>query len=213
MTSVRKPFVLGITGSSLATGYLSADWVPKLANELMGYPEATGPITVLNMGHGGWTSADILAAAPNLSARKPSHILFEGGGINSSVVVGGVPAVSRAQHILNVQAMVAEWQANIPGVDLTIQTMNPVSAEGAALRPNLADYYADEIATGTTLGIRTLDHYAAWPKPLDPALSHVDPTSGLGDGLHPIWPGAVDTYLYPSVLAWARARMAQYWAA
>lgn len=32
-----------------------------------------------------------------------------------------------------------------------------------------------------------------------------------GDGLHPLWSGAVDTYLFPNILAWARARMAELW--
>jgi hypothetical protein len=80
------------------------------------------------MGHGGWTSADILAGAPTLTSLKPTHILFEGGAINDCVDSGGGPAISRAQHILNIQAMVALWRANIPGVDLTIQTMSSVSA-------------------------------------------------------------------------------------
>jgi hypothetical protein len=52
-----------------------------------------------------------------------------------------------------------------------------------------------------------MDNYAGWPKPLDPALTDSN------DGLHPIWTGAVDTYLYPYVLAWARARMAEHWPA
>lgn len=173
MSGVRKPFVLAITGTSLGTGYLAADWVPKLACELRGYPEAIGPVRILNMGHGGWTSADILNNAPNLSALQPTHILFEGGGINSSAVSGGVPAVTRSQHILNIQAMVAQWRAAIPGVDLTLQTMSPVSAVGTALRPNLSDYYADELATATTLGLRTINNFAGWPNPIARNLTHL----------------------------------------
>jgi hypothetical protein len=172
MPLVRKPFVLALTGSSLTTGRLNAGWAEKLARDLELYPEAQGPIVVYNWGHGGWSSADILANAPNISKLKPKHILCEPGGINSSAVSGGVPAVSRAQHVTNLQAMVAEWQANIPGVDITIQTMSPVSAAGAALRPDLADYYADEIVQAISLGLGYLDNYAAWPKPLDPTLTN-----------------------------------------
>jgi hypothetical protein len=220
MTAVLAPFVLAITGTSLTTGYLAADWVPKLQNELRGCPEAKGPVHIYNLGHGGWTSVDILANAPLLAALNPSHILFESGSINSSVDTGSGPAVTRAANITNIQAMVALWKAANPAVDLTIQSMSSISAVDT-IRPNLADYYADDIATGTTLGIRTLDHYngvpggvaGGWPKPLAQNLTHVDPTTGLGDGLHPIWTGAVDTYLYPNVLAWARARMAELWPA
>lgn len=215
MTSVNHniilpAFVLGLTGTSLTTGSLSADWVPKLQNELRMAPEAKGPVRVINAGHGSWTSADILANAPFLAGLNPTHILFEGGAINDCVDSGGGPAISRAQHILNIQAVVALWRAKNAAVDLTIQTMSSVSA-AMTIRPALADFYADEIATGTTLGIRTLDNYAGWPKPLNQALTHIDPTTGLGDMLHPIWAGADDTYLYPNVLAWARARMAAYW--
>lgn len=207
MAVVRKPFVLALTGTSLTTGRLSADWRATLNRELPLQPEAKGPVRVYDLGRGSWTSQDILDAAPRVSALRPTHILFEGGGINDCPDFGSGPVISRAQHILNIQAMYAEWTGAVPGVDLTIHTMNPVSTAGAAIRPALADYYGDEIAVGATLGIRTMDHYAAWPKPLPPELTYD------GDGLHPIWTGAVDTYLYPAVLAWARARMAEHWPA
>jgi len=202
--TVRTPFVLAVTGTSLTTGRLSADWRAQLARDLICQPEAKGPIRVYDLGHGGWTSADILANAPVLSALKPTHILFEGGAINDCVDSGSGPAISRAQHILNIQAMIAEWQTNIPGVDLTIQSMSSVSSS-MTIRPNLVDFYSDEIATGALAGIRTMDNYAGWPKPLNVALTNAS------DGLHPIWTGAVDTYLYPNVLAYARARMAALW--
>jgi hypothetical protein len=170
--AVRPAFTLGLIGSSLTTGRLSADWVATLQRELPLQPEAKGPIRIFNEGHGGWTSADILAAAPVFSRLRPNHILWEPGAINSCVDSGGGPAISRAQHLINCQGALAQWLANIPGVDVTVQTMSPVAASGAALRPTLADYYADEIASlAIANGLGYLDNYAAWPKPLDPTKS------------------------------------------
>ena len=174
---VPPPFVLALLGTSLTiTGRFSADWATKLARELQTYPEAVGPVRVLNLAKGSQTSTSWgIVKAPEISGLKPTHILTEGFAINDCVDSGGGPAVSRAQHILNIQAMVAEWQANIPGVDITLMTMNPVSTLVATLRPALADFYADEIATATTLGVRVLDNYGGvaggpaggWPKPMD----------------------------------------------
>jgi hypothetical protein len=164
--SVRPTFSLACTGDSTITGRLSSDIVPRLAHDLPLQPEAVGPILIHNMGMGSQTSVWGVTNAPLISARKPTHIISGGFELNGCVDFGGGPAVTRSNNILNIQAMVAEWQANIPGVDITLQTMNSVSAAVAAIRPNLTDYCADTIATGTTLGVRTLDHYAAWPKPL-----------------------------------------------
>lgn len=202
---IRKPFALALLGSSLTTGRLAADWVPTLQREIILQPEAKGPVRLYNRGHGSMDSAWGLTQAQAIADLGVSHVLFEGFAINDCVDFGAGPDQTRAQHIANIQGMVAIWRAANPDVDLTIQTMSSVSAAVAAGRPALADYYADELATGATLGIRTMDNYAGWPKPLDPAL-----TNGA-DGLHPIWTGGVDTYLYPNVLAWARARMAEFW--
>lgn len=202
---VLPPFVAAFLGTSLTSGRLAADWVPTLNREIREFPEAVGPVVILNLGKGSQNSAWGVTQAPLLTALKPTHILFEGFAINDCIDLGAGPAITRAQHILNIQTMVAGWRAGIPAVDLTIQTMSSISAANAAQRPNLADYYADEIATGATLGMRTLDNYANWPKPLNPALTD------SGDGLHPIWAGAVDTYLYPAIKAWARDRMAELW--
>lgn len=184
--AVLPPFVLAIIGTSLTSGFLSADWVPRLARELLNQPQAKGPVVVYNLGKGSQTSTSWgVPQAPLISALKPTHVLFEGFGINDSVDFGAGPSVTRAQHILNIQAMVAEWQANIPGVDLTIQTMSPVAVYNT-IRPALADYYADEVATGTTLGIRVLDNYAGWPKPLPGNISNgattfaIAPTATFG---------------------------------
>jgi hypothetical protein len=204
------PFVLAILGSSLSTGRLSADWVPTLTYELPDQPQAVGRIIVYNLGKGSQNSAWGVTQIPLLTALKPTHILFEGFAINDCIDTGSGPAISQAAHIANIQTMAAAFIAGIPGVDLTIQTMSSISASIAGTRPQLAAYYADEITTGNALGIRTLDNYSNWPTPLNQALTQIDPNTGVGDGLHPIWTGAVDTYLYPNVLSWARTRMAEH---
>lgn len=203
---VRTPFVLAIIGSSLTTGRLSADWVPTLQHDLPLQPEAKGPIRIYNRGHGSMASDWLLTQAQAIADLNPTHVLTEGFAINDCVDFGTGPYQTRAQHIANIQASVAIWRTH-PDVDITIQTMSSVSAAVAVGRPALADYYADELALGATLGLRAIDNYAGWPKPLDPAFTNA------GDGLHPVWTGAVDTYLYPNVLAWARARMAEFWPA
>ena len=169
---VRSPFVLALLGSSLTSGRLSGDWVPQLTEDLQTYPEAKGPIRVYNLGKGSQNSAWGVTQVPLIVGLKPTHILFEGFGINDCVDTGGGPAISRAQHIINIQDMINGFKAGIPGVDLTIQTMNPVSAAGAAIRPTLSDYYADEIATGTVESIGTINNYASWPAPLPNFLSY-----------------------------------------
>lgn len=208
---IRRPLVLVCLGTSLTTGRLSADWVPTLLREIQDQPEARGPIRIYNLGKGSQNSDWLLSQAQSISDLKPTHILTEGGAINDCVDFGSGPAVTRAQHISNIQAMVGNWLTNIPNVDITLQTMSSIATVITPTRPALADYYADEVATATTLGIRVMNNYAGWPKPLNQALTVIDPATGLGDGLHPVWTGAVDTYLYPNVVAYARARMAEFW--
>jgi hypothetical protein len=169
---VLPPLALALLGSSLTTGRLSADWVPRLTRELQAYPEAKGPIDIYNKGKGSQNSAWGVTQIPDLVALKPTHVLMEGFAINDCIDTGSGPAISRAQHITNIQTMVAGLQAGIPGVDITIQTMNPVSAAGSPTRPNLVDYYADEIATAAILGVRSIDNYASWPHPLPDFLSN-----------------------------------------
>lgn len=212
MTSpiIKKPFVLVITGSSLTTGYLSADWVPTLQQAMLNAPERQGPVYLYNRGSGGQTSDwGRTNAAPLTAPLAPTHVLFEDFSINDAVDLGSGPAVSLANHDVNLSSMCATWRGYNAAVDLTVQTMSSVN--NYTLRPTLPAYYADTVAWAALNGIRCLDHFPGWPNPLPQNLTHIDPTTGLGDGLHPIWPGADDTYLYPSVLAWARARMAEFW--
>jgi hypothetical protein len=81
--------------------------------------------------------------------------------------------------------------------------MSSASAADVA-RANLAAYYANGTANATALDIPTLDHYALWPKPLNPA-DTVD-----ADGLHPLW-SAFELYSYPAILTWGRQAMSDFW--
>lgn len=202
------PFVLALTGTSESTGRLSAFPVglrPQLSRDLPVQPEAVGQVIVLDKGHGGWTSNDILLEAPDIAALRPNHILAEAGDINDCVDFGGGPAITRAQKVLNMQAAVAIWRGAIPGVDITFQTMNPVSAVGAAVRPTLSDYYADTMVQAASLGLDSIDNYAAWPKPLPEWMSNAF------DGLHPVWANAVEVYAYRAILFKLRQKMAAWW--
>lgn len=182
--SILRPMVVALPGSSETTGYLSADWVPRLNRDARTFPEARGPIFLLNLGKGGRTSLDGLAQAPLITGLRPTHILTEGYGINDCFDTGGGPAVSPATHIADIQSFIGQWQANIPGVDITLQTMNSVSSFQTA-RTALGSYYASELTTAAGLGVNALDNYAGWPKPLDPILTHgqipwaITPTAGF----------------------------------
>jgi hypothetical protein len=169
---ILTPFTLALLGSSLTTGRLSGDWAPRLAHDLPEQPEAKGPINLYNLGKGSQNSAWGVTQAPVVAGYNPTHVLMEGFAINDSIDFGGGPAISRADHITNMQTIVATLRARNAAVDITIQTMNPVSAAGAAIRPNLPDYYADELATAALLNTRSLDHYSAWPHPLPNFLSN-----------------------------------------
>jgi hypothetical protein len=124
------------------------------AVELPLQPEAVGPVVVIPRGHGGWTSNDILLDITGAAAaERATHILLEAGDINDCVVSGGVPVFDRTTKIAHMNDMVAALTAANPAIDITFMTMNPVSAAGAALRPNLADYYADTVARAASSGV------------------------------------------------------------
>jgi hypothetical protein len=181
----RPALTLAITGTSLSSGRLSADWVPTLLNEIRTYPECKGPLFIYNLGHGGWTSLDIQNNAHFLTQLKPTHILTEGGAVNDCVDFGSGPAISPATHISNIHNFVGQWLAGIPGVDITLQTMNPVSTFQTA-RTALPAYYADERTTAAGLGIRLLDNNLGWPNPLPGTITNgaspfiIPPTAGFG---------------------------------
>jgi hypothetical protein len=196
------PIVFAFTGSSLTTGRLSGDWVPILMKRLRQEAEAVGEVVVYNMGKGSQTSDWGRTNAPELSKLKPTHILFEGFAINDCAI----GPVSLASAAANFDAMVSEWQTNIPGVDLTHQTMSPAAAADVN-RTSLQTYYDQELAKAAAHGISSLNHTPNWP-----AITTAN-TSGApsGDLLHPLFTGVFETYSYPDILAWAKAKMAAYW--
>lgn len=208
--AIKKPFVLVTYGTSLTTGRLSGFWPEALRRDLVAMPEAVGPVVVHNKGKGSQTSVWGKDNAYLVAEIRPSHILTEGFAINDSAL-----GVSQADHLLNMAAMRNTFRGNNPDVKICWQTMNGVSAAGAALRPNLPAYYADEVAQAITWGDQYLDNYGAppsppaasptgWPKPLPDAMTD------SGDGLHPTaeW---VALYLYPQVLFRCRQMMAEHW--
>lgn len=219
MPAVRKPFVLGLYGTSLTQGRLNAGWTSWLTAELQQYPEAKGPILIFNQGSGSKNSDWGLANIALVADQRPSHVLTEGFSINDAALTDGVnPQVTIANHNVNVTGMVAALRAARADVDITIQTMNDVNAAGAGLRPNLAGYYTRDQVLAGTLGLGLINNYygqaggpvGGWPKPGPDVLYQLDPGTGLPDGLHPT-PEALKVYLYPNVITWARAKMAAYW--
>lgn len=213
---LRRPFTLVTYGTSLTTGRLSSQWVERLQQTLYGLPEAVGPVVVYNMGKGSQTSVWGAANAYLVANLKPTHILSEGFAINDCALVGGSPQVSQANHLTNMASMRATWKAANPNVDITWQTMNSVGTTTATGRPSLANYYADEMTYAAAQGDTRIDNYlgaggaypgpsSGWPKPLPDALTD------NSDGLHPIWTGGTNTYLFPNVRWWARVKMAAFW--
>lgn len=194
MPIVRRPFVLGLYGTSLTQGRLNADWPARLLRDLKQYPEAKGPILIFNEGRGSQNSDWGLINIAKVADQRPTHVLMEPFSINDSIDVAGSPAVSLANHDANVTAMVAALRAARADVDITLQTMNSVGAAGAALRPLLAAFYARDVALAGTLGLRLINNYdgqaggpvGGWPKPLPPALS-----AGAVPFTLPVTPGFV----------------------
>lgn len=194
-----KPFTLACYGTSLTTGRLSSDWVIELKRDLQQQEEAKGEVIVYNAGKGSQTSDWGRENAYTLTALRPSHILFEGFGINDCAI----GPVSLVQAAINFNSMVDQWQAGIPGVYITHQTMSPAAASDTN-RTQLQNYYNQELSLATAQGITSLDHTPGWP-----AITALNTFNG--DLLHPIWPNVFQTYSYPTILTWAKARMAEYW--
>lgn len=218
MPLVRKKFVLGLYGTSLTQGRLNADWPTRLKQRLQQFPEARGPIVIFNEGKGSQNSDWGLANIAVVANQRPSHVLMEGFSINDAIDSGSGPAVSIANHDANVTAMVAALRAARADVDIIIQTMNDVGADGYALRPNLAGFYARDVALAATLGLRLINNFGGqaggpvggWPKPGPPELYQIDATTGLPDMLHPN-AEATGVYLEPNVDNMLRGRMGAYW--
>lgn len=156
--STRQPIVFAFYGTSLTTGRLSADWVPRILNRLKQEPEAKGPVLVYNMGRGSQTSNWGVDNAYTVADVRPTHILFEDFGINDCAI----GPVTLPQAAANFDAMVSVWRDNIPGVYLTHQTMSPAAASDS-LRTNLPAYYAQGLSKAAAAGIPSLNHTPDWP--------------------------------------------------
>lgn len=175
MAQVSPTLSLLLLGSSLTTGRLAgpdSSWVPTLLHDLPNQPEAKGPIKIINAGKGSQTSAWGITQTPILSTYRATHVLMEGFAINDCVDFGAGPVIDRATHNANLIQMITDFRSGNAGIDITVQSMSPVSAAGAAVRPQLATYYADEIATAAAQSAGHLDNYAAWPHPLPDLLSN-----------------------------------------
>lgn len=175
MAQVPPTLTLIILGSSLSTGRDAGpdySWASTLLHDLPNYPEAKGPIKVINAGKGSQNSAWGITQTPILSTYRATHVLMEGFAINDCIDFGGGPAISRAAHNANLIQMITDLRSGNAGIDITVQTMSPVSAAGIATRPQLATYYADEIATAAAQSVGHLDNYATWPHPLPDFLSN-----------------------------------------
>ena len=204
-TVVPPPFTLVTYGTSLTTGRLSTFWPERLQQALLGVPEAIGPVIIYNLGKGSTTSVWGVDNAHYGADMRPSHILSETFAINDCALVGATPAVSLSENMANMATMRSIWKAADPTVDITWQSMSSISTSIESLRPDLANYYNSGMAKALALGDSALDNYAGWIKPLPLALSDDN------DGLHPIWTGGTQVYLFPNVLLWARRKMATYW--
>lgn len=211
---VKPTFVAAFYGTSLTTGRLSTFWVEYLAQIISSFPECVGPFVFQNMGKGSQTSVWGKDNAYAVADLDPDYIWSEGFAINDCALVSGSPQVSRANHLVNMQAMHDTWKAKNPAVVITWQTMNPVSSGGEALRPDLALYYGDEVTKAAAMGDRMLNHYndplvppgqsGGWQKPL--ALNLTDNS----DTLHPTRE-ATDIWLIPNILFDVRKAMADFW--
>jgi len=204
-TVIPPPFTLVTYGTSLTTGRLSSFWPERLQQALLGVPEAIGPVIVYNLGKGSTTSVWGVDNAQYSAAMRPSHILSETFAINDCALIGSTPAVSISDNTTNMATMRAIWLAADPTVDITWQSMSSISTTATSLRPSLATYYNAGMAKAVDLGDEALDNYADWIKPLPLNLTD------SSDGVHPIWTGGTETYLFPNVLLWARQKMATYW--
>lgn len=211
---VKPPLILAVLGTSLSAGRLSGNlWWQRLMENARAQPEAVGPIVLQNFGQGSQQSTYGVTRAPDIAAFNPTHILSEGFAINDCAALPSV--ISRPDHLANMAAMRAIWKAKNPAVDITWQTMNGVSAAGAALRPDLQLYYDDEVTFAATNGDRMIDHYYGLPTPPAPAGGWPKPLPEYlctdGDGLHPLWEGSLEVYFWPAMIYWLRCRMAEHW--
>ena len=202
---IRPPIVFGFHGTSLTAGRLACpdkNWVEHFLADMRAQPECKGQVIGYNTGKGSQTSDWGAANAYVLAGLKPTHILFEGFGINDCAI----GPVSLAQAAANFDSMVATWRAGNPDVALTHQTMSPAAPDDA-LRTQLQAYYDQELARATANGVPSLNHTPNWPE-LTAANTNGAPA---GDKLHPLWAGVFQAYSYPAIRAWGIAQLATHW--
>lgn len=200
---IRSTLYLLLLGSSLTTGRLATppnSWPLRLLEAMRAHVNCKGPVEILNIGQGSTTSDFGASQALAYGGVRPTHVLYEDFGINDCAI----GPVTLPQAAINNQLIIDRFRAGRADVVMVHQTMSPASAADVS-RANLAAYYTQGTAIATANGITTIDNYAGWPKPLDPALT-VD-----GDGLHPLWDAAFELYSYPNILAWAVQAMADFW--
>lgn len=203
---IRKPFVLAVLGTSLTSGRLASPprpWDIELAKDLRTHTSCKGEVIVHSMGKGSQTSNWGVTQAPIVSALRPTHVLFEGFGINDCAM-----GVSLAQAASNFDSIVASLRAGNPDVVLCHQTMSPAGASDS-FRTNLQAYYDQELARAGANSVESLNHTPNWPSPLPSNI-----TFEL-DGLHPIWSNGTQGfahYSYPNILFWATAQIINFWA-
>lgn len=184
----RSVYDIACYGTSLTTGRLSGHWVPKVEEALRA--RCTRRLRLYSMGKGSQNSIWGRDNAVTVENMRPRHVLFEGFAINDSANL----AVSRADHLLNLNAMLVTFR-RISNVVLTLQTMNRVADQSnpGNMRAQLDDYYGDERTWAGQNGIGVLDNTVVWPNPMPYNLTNAS------DGLHPS-EAAVEQYLIPSIV-------------
>lgn len=200
---ILPTFFLQINGTSLSNSRLCTppfSWPIRLLGDMRAAVECQGPVQIMNIAKGSQTSVYGAMVAGLYANERPTHVLYEDFGINDCAI----GPISLPDAAANNQSMIDSWLAANPDVIMMHQTMSPASA-GDTNRTNLSAYYTQGTQVAANNGIPTLDHYATWPKPLDPAFTVNN------DGLHPVWDAYFEIYAYPSILLWARQMMANFW--
>lgn len=194
MAALKRLYSIVLGGTSLTNGRLATSWDIDLQRALE--QAVDRPVRIINLGKGSQSSTSW--GVPTLATsigHKPDLWLTEGYAINDCAM-----GVTRAQHNANLDTMISGMKAGSPNTRICLQTMSPASS-GDALRGNLANYYADEVAKAVQWGVDCLQHHVDWPTPLPPALTQIDPTTGLPDGLHPN-KAANRQYFFPKTVAY-----------
>jgi hypothetical protein len=192
--SLKRCFTIVLGGTSLTNGRLATSWDTDLQKALE--QAVDRPVRIINMGKGSQTSSSWgVPILPGVVAHQPDIFVTEGYGINNCAL-----GVSRAQAQADLTTIISTVRSGSPRTRICVQTMSPASA-GDSLRGNLPLYYADEMTLARTMGADTVANHVNWPTPLPPALTQIDATTGLPDGLHPN-KAANRQYFFPAILAY-----------